>query len=426
MSEVQQGFEFKREFQITLRASDFRFVSTFNKETSWVREYPASVAESSPSMYLRLNEQSGTTASDSSGFNRSGTYENSPTPSGAGGVDGGRSYDFDGTNDYVSTSYNPFVASGACTLEAWVNRDTNTSLDTIFGASGADRPSIKMGANNDTMIVNVNNSASVSFTSTGIGTASWKHVAVTFEAAGANYVINLYVNGVAHASNPQTASGTWVTPGTLMIGALGAGSDFFDGKIAEAAVYSKVLSASAILSHYRAATGYFQNEVFMTNVNNSGSYYADPIIKIEGPINATASGATAGLTIENKYGTNYNVTSSEINSYSTTADSEINGLGSSSKFSVNLNNKTLINPKSSDNTSPYEIIGSGEYILINTRDRTINFYDADDNQFLGSGFSQLNKDSEWIKIGPGENPLYITCTENSNPTVTIYFRDTFI
>lgn len=425
MSEVQQGFEFKRDFQITLRASDFRFTSNTNKEVQWEREYSEAVLEDIPSMFLRLDEETGIVANDSSGFNRSGTYQNSPTPSGAGGVDGGRSYDFDGTNDYVSTSYNPFVASGACTLEAWVNRDTNTTLDTIIAASGSNRPSIRMAANSDSMTVNVNNTNSVTFTSTGVGTGAWKHVAVTFTPTGSNYQINAFINGVAHPSNPQTASGSWVTPGTLMIGALGAGSDFFDGKIAEVAVYDKVLGSSAILSHYRAATGYFQGEVFATNVVNNGSYLADPIIKVEGPVYATASGAL-GLTITNQANSVTNSSSIGSQSYETTAQYEILGGSTSATLRIDRNKETILNSKSSDVSAPYEVIGQNEFILINTKNKTVNVYSSVNNSIIGSAFSQIDKDSQWIKLVPGTNTIYIDCTASSNPKVTIYFKDTFI
>lgn len=425
MSEVQQGLDFKREFQITLRASDFRFTSNTNKQIEWERDYRQAVLEDIPSLFVRLNEESGTVAADSSGFNRNGTYKNSPTPSGTGGADGGRSYDFDGVNDYVEFSYNPFTASGSLTLEAWVNRDTNSSVDTIFGASGSNRPSVRMSSGSDTVTVYVNNTASASFASTGISTGSWNHVAVTFTPSGANYLVNLYVNGAAHSGGQKTASGSWVSPGSFMIGAIGAGADFFDGKISEVAIYDKVLGSAAILSHYRAATGYFQGEVFATNVVNNGSYLSDPIIKIEGPVYATASGAL-GLTITNQANEITNSASIGTQSYESTSEYEILNTSTSATLRIDNNKITILNAKSSDVDAPYEVVGANEFILINTKNRTINLYSSISNTKIGSSYAQLDKNSQWIKLIPGANPIYIDCTASSNPKVTIYFREAFI
>lgn len=426
MAETQQGFNFTREFQVTLRASDFRFTSNTNKEVQWEREYSQAVLEDIPAMFLRLTEEEGSVAADSSGFNRSGEYTGSPTPSGVSAVDGGVSYDFDGTDDFIKTGFNPFTPSGALTLEAWVNRQNASSEQAIFGASGTDAPSVKLGSGNDTVTVAVNSSHSVSFASTGIGTNEWNHVAVTFTPASSNYQIKLYVNGSEHTDGFKTASGSWVDPDHLMIGATEeTATDFFNGNIAEIAVYDKVLGSSAILSHYRAATGYFQGEVFAANAVNNGSYLADPIIKVEGPVYATASGAL-GLTITNQANSVTNSASIGSQSYETTAQYEILGGTTSTTLRIDSNKETIMNAKSSDSSAPYEVIGQNEFILINTKNKTVNVYSSLNNSLTGSAYAQLDKDSQWIKLVPGTNPIYIDCTASSNPKVTIYFREAFI
>lgn len=427
MSEAQQSqLEFKREFQITLRASDFRFTSTINNEYGWKREYDDAVKEDIPSFYLRLNETSGTYAADSSGFNRAGTISGA-NYSASGAVLGGASYDFDGVNDYVSTSYMPF-ASGTTirTYEAWVYRDTNSSVDTIIGSSSTtsnDQFSISLGSGNDTLTVKLNGSVSKVFASCGIGTGAWKYLVVVVNCATSS--ITAYVNG-SSISGTGTVSGSYsASPGNLLIGCVGSASNSFDGKIAEVAVYDKLLTTDQITSHYRAATNCFSGQVFMTTVTNNGNYLADPIIKIQGPVYATASGAVGGLIITNK--ADEIITAGiTAQAFETSADAEIFGDVLPSKISVDSYNKTIIQPVSDDAVAPYTVIDENHYILINTRKKTVNRYNKLTNQFVDSIFSQVNTDSEWIKLAPGANPLYIECTANSNPQITVYFKDTFI
>jgi large repetitive protein len=63
----------------------------------------------------------------------------------------------------------------------------------------------------------------------------------------------LYVNGSLLVSRSQTGTAS-VTSNPLYLGSWSGSSEFFPGTIDEAAVYSKVLGASAVASHYNAAT----------------------------------------------------------------------------------------------------------------------------------------------------------------------------
>lgn len=437
MSETQQGFQFKRDFQITLRASDFRFTSSTNNEVFWEWDYEQAVITSSvpPSMFLRLDDTTSTFA-DSSGYNRIGTSSGTAVPSASlGGAVMGTSWtrDFDGVNDYISTDYMPF-ASGATvrTYEAWIYRDTNTTEDTIISSSNTasnNAFSIKMLANADTLSVALNDVAgNRNFTSTEIGTGNWKHVVVVVDCN--NDEIKLFVDGVAAGTGTTTGVRTGITetysanPGTLIIGSKGTSSNPFDGKIAEVAVYEGGLSSADALAHFRARYRYFSGEVAMQTVSNNGNYLADAIIKIEGPVSGSIQGGN-GITITNQ-ANQISDTSINTATYSSTAEFEILGGYTQTSASIANNNECIINAKSSDVSSPYEVIASDEFMLINTKEKTVKLYDTATGLFKSNAYSQLDKNSQWIKLAAGENPLYINCTSNSYPKVTVYFRDTFI
>lgn len=68
-------------------------------------DYSDLIIASSPFLYWRLNETSGTTAVDSSGNGHDGTYHGSPTFAVAGArTDGDTAVSFDGVDDYISCS----------------------------------------------------------------------------------------------------------------------------------------------------------------------------------------------------------------------------------------------------------------------------------------------------------------------------------
>lgn len=76
----------------------------------------------------------------------------------------------------------------------------------------------------------------------------WVHVAATLDISGA--ASTMYIDGVLVPSSYTNSAATSVTQsGDFCVGALSGGSSFFDGKLAQVAVFSSVLSASTIRSY---------------------------------------------------------------------------------------------------------------------------------------------------------------------------------
>jgi len=154
-----------------------------------------------------------------------------------------------------------------------------------------------------------NNSITTSYQSIPLN--KWVHVAATTDLSGASVLV--YIDGVLVPSL-TTVSGTITAlvqyTGDLRIGALSsAASQYFDGKIAQAAVFSAVLSAATIRSYYsQGLTGtetslvsaYSFNGVITdlntTNANNLTAQASAVATNADSPFGQDSNGVTAGTT----------------------------------------------------------------------------------------------------------------------------------
>jgi hypothetical protein len=109
------------------------------------------------------------------------------------------------------------------------------------------------GVDNNTMRFYVNNSGTFTFSTTGtLLINTWYNLVGNADSSA----VRMYVNGVL--SNSSTGiSGTIVNNANSIIGwgidpRFATGGRFFNGSIANAAVYNRTLSASEILQNYNA------------------------------------------------------------------------------------------------------------------------------------------------------------------------------
>lgn len=221
--------------------------------------YASEVLADSPRIYWRLGDASGTTATDSSGNGKNGTYSGSPTlgatsllPSESSNT----AVSFDGVDDYVAVSDTSSLT--AFTVEAWIKLSSTpdaggvVAVSKMLGSPSTSRLFNLRVASSLALAAQVYDSGgSVTSLSGGIlsvGTAY--HVALTFSSGGD---CKLYLNGSLNASGTRSGSlSTASIPFTV-----GARSDlvtFFPGVIDEVAFYGTDLSAARILAHYTAGT----------------------------------------------------------------------------------------------------------------------------------------------------------------------------
>jgi len=187
----------------------------------------------------------GTTWKDltTNGFN--GTLTNGPTFNSANGG----SIDFDGTNDWCPVN-SISLSNTTYTKIAWFNPDTATN-NIISGGSDGEHAFWMAGTNNSLHAGHNGAWSTVSY-SPGLMTGQWWCGAVTFNTTTG---WKLYLNGQLVDTDPSTT--TFVGGNVVRIAAFQVGGNLFNGKIATAHIYNRVLSDDEIAQNYNATKSRF-------------------------------------------------------------------------------------------------------------------------------------------------------------------------
>lgn len=166
-------------------------------------------------------------------------------------------YHWEGTpNGSVSSSSDgPFANGTARTFEGWAYRDTNSTADTLLGGSTGSAPWLRLESGTQDVTWRADSLGTSTKTWSGAwpGNGVWVHWALVFNEPADT--ASLYVNGELVSTQTDTgqynnAAGAFVagarTSGTT------PGSDPFDGKLDEIAVYDHAVSPDRIQAHYLA------------------------------------------------------------------------------------------------------------------------------------------------------------------------------
>ena len=217
-----------------------------------------SVAEAAdPSLVglWKLDETSGTTASDSSGNGNDGTLNGGPK-----WVDGkfGGALDFDGTDDYVDCG-NPSIlnfGTGDFTISAWIKM-TSSQKSTIWANGGDDsggiRYTLSMGESNDnriTMLVDDNSDKIRAEGATLVTDGVWHHVVGMREGTTLRTCVDgIYEDGINDLPVGYDLSGT--SQKNAYIGVIASQEDgtlikFFAGLIDDVAIWNRALTPEEI------------------------------------------------------------------------------------------------------------------------------------------------------------------------------------
>ncbi|MFA9262339.1 MAG: LamG domain-containing protein, partial [Undibacterium sp.] len=204
--------------------------------------------------YWKLDENTGTSAADSSTNGNTGTLTNGPTWT-TGQI--GSGVQFDGTNDYISAGSDPsLVFTDRRTIAAWVyitgsmvngneyyiarkfsSGDSNSYYGMTLFHNGT---GIKLGS--------YGGGGGAYVYSNGYLTANqWYHVAVAFDKP----TITFYINGKLDSTGTDAVGGGYPSgSGTMYLGSAG-GSSYLNGRLDEVRVYGHPLSADEIGQLYR-------------------------------------------------------------------------------------------------------------------------------------------------------------------------------
>jgi hypothetical protein len=242
-----------KEFQ---RVTPAGITVTVDNSKANVLDYFRTVRNKQPVAYYRMGTPSG--AQDLSGYgNNAGTTVGTTTVAGllhaaVAGSQGHEALDFDGVDDYMSSTHQPQLSLGDnFTVEAWIRIDA-------LPASGQGGTILRKAGN---VHLYIDQFGRVVFTDD----ADYNYILTNALSVGTVYHVvarrraglrEVWINGVRnHATdfgegaNAPAASSSL----PLYIGSHGA-SYFFNGVIDEVAIYNRVLSDAEVLENYRTGT----------------------------------------------------------------------------------------------------------------------------------------------------------------------------
>jgi len=241
--------------------------------TSPAASYNQTVLASDPSFFWPLND-SGSTANDASGNNVDGTYAGGVTQGAAGPLTGSTATSFDGQSGNVY-SQTQTAGSQDFSVEGWFETTTNTGGKIVgFGnsqtgmSSNYDRQVYMM--NDGQLVFGIWNGATETIESSNTyNDGQWHYFVATYNSSASGQNMALYVDGLlvgtASSSSAQVYNGYWRVGGDNLNGwnldPWGSNSQgttepnsyYFEGTIADVAVYPTVLSAAQVQAHFAAA-----------------------------------------------------------------------------------------------------------------------------------------------------------------------------
>ena len=216
--------------------------------------------------YWKLDDGSGTNATDSSG--NANTLAMTGSPSWVTGNIGPYALDFSGSGQYLSiaspSSSLDFADGASFTITGWFNRDTfandHTILSTKSGQSTeSDGYIAYIDDATDQLIIRFDENGTTdarTFTSTSTFTATgWHHFALSWNESAPDAI--LYIDGKPDGSGSGTAfasMGNLANANAFYIGAETDAGNPFDGKLDDIRIYGYALSADQVKKIYNTTS----------------------------------------------------------------------------------------------------------------------------------------------------------------------------
>jgi RHS repeat-associated protein len=229
--------------------------------------YPEAVEADNPVAYWRLNETSGSTATDSAAGEQNGAYSN-VTLGQRGPLVGDNlsaSGAFNGSSSTVSAPDSPSLEIGNTqpfSVEAWVkttgdsypnqaivSKLLNTSTATGWSFSDYEgEPSLALinSWSGNTLDLQAH---------TNINDGAWHYLVVTYDGSSSPAGVTFYVDGQAIptvTASENSLNGNTISNATLYIGSQTGNNNYYRGDISEVALYRSQLSADRIRARYQA------------------------------------------------------------------------------------------------------------------------------------------------------------------------------
>jgi hypothetical protein len=203
-----------------------------------------------PIGFWKLDENTGTTANDSSGNGNTGTLTNGPVWESNGKI--GSAVTFDGSNDYINANIGSYFGSNnPLTVEAWVKVSATTN-GPIFGVTSSPPGA---GWNMPFLSINGNTVYGWIYNLTQISTTvsdGWHHLSLTYNPTAPGTTI-FYVDGVEVGSTTGYYSGSGTTDywTTYVSGVKPSGvNSYLNGTIDQVKIYNYARTQRQIMFDY--------------------------------------------------------------------------------------------------------------------------------------------------------------------------------
>lgn len=222
---------------------------------------------------------------------------------------------FDGTDDYIQTTYPGVLGNAPRTVEAWIKLPTTTAGENLVTTWGSDNVN---GGRFTVRINNVSGSYKLRIENKGGGVngtvtlndGNWHHIAVTYDNSLSTNKYKLYVDGNLDTQGDISTATNTVALTNMIIGrrinpSLGG---FFNGSIDEVRIWDKALTLTEIQANknYQFCTApadlkaYFKinegtvnsNNTTITSINSTAGSYTGTLNNFV--LNGTTSNFISG------------------------------------------------------------------------------------------------------------------------------------
>lgn len=221
------------------------------------------VLADAPLVYWKLDETSGTVATDLGSLAVNGNHTGTPTKGVTGITAGDTAVNLNGTSQYVRASTSTGSRYAPYAFEAWVKWDRVTGNEQIvFWCNNGIKLSLVDASTMNIWIGNASNWSILQDTiSTTTATGVWYHYVVTVASTGVKVYRNgtqIYTSGVnANAALEYNLAFAGSVPVVGVQNVSGTNSLFTGATIDEFAIYGAVLSVGRVTDHYNAGLATF-------------------------------------------------------------------------------------------------------------------------------------------------------------------------
>jgi hypothetical protein len=284
----------------------------------------------------------------------------------------------DGSNDYFTINYDAslyMTSNTGFTIEAWVNRDSNSEQYIIASDDGLTFPFalqwhstthgysgwISGSGYSASTVAGLNN-----VTTNGIG--EWDHLVLTQSSSDRKN--RLYVNGTL-TDTSSAASGFHSTSSGVNVGAYHNETGKFDGKMSVIRIYNAGLTASEVAQNFRSDCFLSYDSIYSTNLAmnlDAANYTSGTWSDSAGSNNGTVNGASFDKELGNFFdfdGSNDTITVSATASAPVDFSSETYSIGMWANIETLANDKVLIGKFTTGSNRAFQIqISSSNKLMV--------------------------------------------------------------